>query len=59
MPPQKNMKPLVCDGRVRRQEAGLKYRCVTQSQVNKLPAATVKGLIKYRANKKAAFNKKK
>jgi hypothetical protein len=52
-------KPIVCDGRARRVEAGLKYRCVSQNQVNKLPKATIAGLIKYRAKKKAEYNKKK
>jgi hypothetical protein len=59
MPAPKTIKPLVCDGRVRRKEAGVRYRCVTPNQVNKLPEATILGLIKYRAKKKAAYNKKK
>ena len=56
MPP---LKPIVCDGRARKVEAGVKYRCVSQNQVKKLPPATIEGLIKYRAKKKAEYNKKK
>ena len=53
------MIPIVCDGRVKYVPAGLKYRCITQNQVDKMPKNTIAGLIKYRAKLKADYNKRK
>ena len=48
----------LCDGRARKTAFGKFKQCVTQKQEDKLPAALVKGLIKYRAKEKAAANKR-